>query len=123
MPDSLRAAPVVLVAALLYDDRARTEALQLLGAYRPLLPDLWRRAAQSGVRDAQLGKLAISTWEIALRAAERLPPGYFGAAAIRTAHAFMERYPAQGRMPADDLTRLLGEGPDAALAWACAELD
>ena len=118
LPDQLRAAPVVLITSLLYDGCARTKALDLLEGTRDRLPQLWRRAARWGVRDPELGDLATRVWEVALEGALRLPEGYFGEQALRTARSFLDDYTLQGRMPGDDLLELMEEDPGKALAWA-----
>ena len=117
LPDRWRAAPVVLVSALLYDDRARGMALALLEGLRSELPELWRRAAREGLHDAQLASLAARLWEIALAGVDRLPIDYFGAEAVATVREFLGRYTFAGRTPADRLAELV-EDPRRALAWA-----
>jgi glutamate--cysteine ligase len=118
LPDRLRAAPVVLLTSLLYDDRARSKALEALDSARGRLPELWRRAARLGVRDPELGSLAAEVWEAALEGALRLPAGFFGEQALCTARRFLDQYTLRGRMPADDLGELLADDPSRALAWA-----
>jgi glutamate--cysteine ligase len=118
LPDSLRAAPVVLVAGALYDNRARELALAELAELRGDLPGLWRRAARAGLADGRLAELANKVWSIALHGAERLPASYFGADALSTAALLLDRYTQHGRMPGDDLAQLQEQDPAAALAWA-----
>jgi len=118
LPDAWRAAPVVLVTALLYDDRARRAAIDLLDPVRPRLDDLWRRAAVEGVRDPEIATLAVRLWELALDGASRLPAGYIGEENLRAARAFLHRYTMQGRMPSDEIGQLLEDDPATALAWA-----
>ena len=118
LPDRWRAAPVTLMAALLYDDAARSAGLALLTAHRSELPDIWRRAAVAGVRDPELRELACRLWEIGLSGARALPRDYAGADSIATTKAFLEHFTARGRMPADDLLELQAEDPARALAWA-----
>jgi len=118
LPDSLRAAPVVLVTSLLYDGRIRARALAALEGCRDRLPELWRRAARLGIRDSELGRLAAEVWGAALEGARRLPEGYFGESALGVARSFVDQYTLQGRMPGDDLAELLAEDPVRALAWA-----
>jgi glutamate--cysteine ligase len=118
LPDSWRPAPVVLLASLLYDDEARRRALTELSPVRPELADLWVRAAETGVRDAQLGRLANVVWDIAMAGAERLPVGYVRPEHLAGARAFLERYTSQQRMPADDLAELEAVDAALALAWA-----
>jgi len=118
LPRRWRPAPVVLITALLYDARARREALELLDGVRSDLPGLWRRAARVGMLDPKLGSLSARLWEIALDGVSRLPADYFGVDAVLTARQFLERYTFRGRMPADQLAELLARSPRKALGWA-----
>lgn len=117
LPGRLRPAPVVLVTALLYDHRARRDALAQLDGTRSRLPELWRAAAVRGIRDPELGCLADSLWQTALAGAARLPLSFFGAGALATARSFLDRFTLAGRMPADELGELNGDRR-ATLAWA-----
>jgi glutamate--cysteine ligase len=117
LPDSLRAAPVVLVTALLLDEQARGKALAELAGLRRDLPGLWQRAAKDGLRDPQLAELAGKIWCIALAGAERMGD-YFGQSALATARWLLDHYTMRGRAPADELARLQEQDPAAALAWA-----
>jgi glutamate--cysteine ligase len=118
LPDQWRAAPVTLMAALLYDDGARAAAIELLSGSRTVLGDLWRRAALDGVRDPDLHDLACRLWAIGLEGARRLPAGYIGDEALAATESFLEHFTARRRMPTDDLLELLGEDPARALEWA-----
>jgi glutamate--cysteine ligase len=118
LPDRWRAAQVVLIAALLYDEQARSEALDALSGIRACLQDYWHRASVAGVRDPDIGALAQTTWAIAIRGAERMPSGFFGARALCAAREFLDRYTNQNRMPADELAELNQQDPAAALSWA-----
>ncbi len=118
LPDRWRAAPVTLMAALLYDDGARAAAIDLLSGSRTVLADLWRRAAMDGVRDREIHDLASRLWAIGVEGARRLPAGYVGGEALAATEAYLEHFTARGRMPADDLLDLLGEDPARALEWA-----
>ncbi len=122
VPDELRPAQVVLASALLYDDRARSEAIALLGDHRAGLDKLWCRAATHGVHDDELRSLACRLWEIALAGAERLPADWIGAENLAATRTFIDAYTARGRVPADRLSELMDEDPARALAWACSEL-
>ncbi len=118
LPDRWRQAPVMLMAALFYDDRARSEALDLLGPQRIGLPDLWRRAAIDGVRDLEIRDLACRLWQIGLDGARRMPPDFIGDEALAATEAYLQHFTANGRMPTDDLVDLLAEDPARALEWA-----
>jgi glutamate--cysteine ligase len=118
LPDRWRAAPVTLMAALLYDDGARAQAIDLLAGSRPDLADVWRRAALDGVRDPELHDLACRLWKIGLEGARRLPAGYIGDEALATTESFLEHFTARRRMPSDDLLDFQEEDPARALKWA-----
>ena len=118
LPDRWRVVPVTLTAALLYDDNARHQALDLLGVQRSRLPDMWRRAAIDGVRDPELRDLACKLWRIGLEGARSLPDGYVAEEDIESVEAYLEHYTARGRMPSDEVLELLEEDPARALEWA-----
>jgi glutamate--cysteine ligase len=118
LPDRWRATPVVLMAALLYDDSARAAALDLLQVHRSQLPALWRRAAIDGVREPELRELASRLWIIGLNGARALPAGYVGDPDLAATEAYLEHFTDRGRMPADDVLELLAEDPARALEWA-----
>lgn len=118
LPDPWHSAAVVLVVGALYDDRARDEVVARLGGERARLRELWEGAASEGIRHPRLAELAAEVWPIALEGARRMPSGYFTADDFARADAFLERFPARGRMLGDELLEALAEGPAAALAWA-----
>jgi glutamate--cysteine ligase len=123
VPDCWRAAQVVLLSSLLYDDRARTDVLAALSGHRARLPELWKSAARRGVRDDELRALALTVWEQSLRGAERLGNEYIGACGLDCARRFLDEFTARGRTPADRLRELNEEDPALALAWAAGEDD
>jgi glutamate--cysteine ligase len=118
LPDQWRAVPVTLSSALLYEDSARTAALDLLHDHRAKLPEMWRRAAIDGVRDPELRDLACKLWGIGLEGAHSLPAGYVDKEDIASVEAFLDHYTERGRMPTDEVLRLLAEDPARALEWA-----
>lgn len=118
LPDRWRVVPVTLMAALFYDDGARTAALDLLRGYRAELPEIWRRAAIDGVRDPELRDLACKLWMIGLEGARSLPAGYVDDEDIKAVEAYLEHYTDRGRMPTDEVLELLAEDPARALEWA-----
>jgi glutamate--cysteine ligase len=118
LPASMRAVPVVLLAGLLDDARARAHVRQMLEPYRARLPALWRRAASTGVADPALCALAVETWSFALQGAGRLPVAQLPAGGLAQAEAFLDRLTLRGRCPADELGAALADGPGRALAWA-----
>lgn len=120
VPDELRAAQVVLVTSLLYDDHARRAAIGRLESLRHRLPELWRRAARVGVGDPELQELAVTVWEDAFRGAERLGADV-GSEALAATRQFLERFVRRGLTPADELRERLAEGRAEALAWAASD--
>jgi len=118
LPDQWRPVPVALMAALLYDDRARDAALDLLGGIRGRLPELWHRAALAGVRDTELRNLACQLWSIGLDGMASLPARYVAEDHVRTTRSYLEHYTERGRTPGDDLLELDNEDRAAALEWA-----
>ncbi|MCU0303687.1 MAG: glutamate-cysteine ligase family protein [Thermoanaerobaculales bacterium] len=118
VPDAIRPAQVVLSSALLYDERARADALALLADRRSELVELWRRAAADGVHDDELRALACRLWEIGLDGARRLGDGWVGADNLALTERFLEHETARGRVPGDRLAELLADDPARALAWA-----
>ncbi len=120
VPDELRAAEVVLVTPLLYDEQARHSALARLEPHRHRLPELWRRAARIGVGDPELREMAVAVWEEACRGAERMADDV-GSDAVKATRRFLERFTYRGRTPADELSDLLAHDPAASLAWAASE--
>ncbi len=121
VPDALRPAQVVLCAGLLYDERARAEALALLGEHRVRLDALWQQAATHGVHDSALADLACRLWRIGLAGAERLPRAWVGRDNLASTAAFLDAYPARGRTPGDRLAELFADSPTRALAWAASD--
>ena len=94
------AAPLALVAGILYEPRALRAADDLLGAPEPLLLD---RAAQCGLHDPHIARTAADLFEIGLGGCRGLGPGYFHPGDLEQAAAFFERYTRRGRALADDM--------------------
>ncbi len=121
VPDALRPAQAVLCAGLLYDERARHDALSVLAVHRKNLKEIWRRAAIEGAHDPELGDLAGRVWRIGLAGAERLPEAWVGRRCLAATERFLETYTAAGRVPGDRLAELVAEDASRALAWAASE--
>jgi glutamate--cysteine ligase len=119
LPAPLRAVPVVLLAGLIEDARARSAAAAVLERHRGDLPELAWRAATRGLADPQLRALAAEVWTLALEGAARLPDAYLDTGQLRLAADFLDGFTLRGRCPADELRVALHRGPAAALAWAC----
>lgn len=121
LPARWRPVPVVLLAGLLLDDRARARARAVLEPHRGALPALARRAIARGVAEPALCALAVEVWSFALDGARRRVaasgPGA-GTMDIEAAERFLDRFTLRGRCPADELREQLAVSPAAALAWA-----
>jgi glutamate--cysteine ligase len=96
------AAPLALVAGIVYDPEALRAAVDLLGQ-----PDLGllQRAGRLGLTDPAIAETANDLATIALAGCERLGPAYFRPDHLDEARAFFERYTLRGRSPADDTER------------------
>ena len=118
LPARYRCVPVVLLAGLLEDAKARGQVRAVLDRLRAKLPALWQRAATVGLADPALCALVVETWSLALAGAARLPAGYLPADGLPATERFLDRFTVRGRCPADELRDALARGPAAALAWA-----
>ena len=94
--------PPTLLAALLYDDLALAEVLDVLRPLGDGVAGLMRVAAREGIRNDELRIAAEAAFEIALQAAERFPDGYFEPRMLTACEQFREKYVATGTMQADD---------------------
>ncbi|PWB78591.1 MAG: hypothetical protein C3F15_01405 [Holophagae bacterium] len=121
LPDCWRAAQVVLVSSAIYDDVARRAIVERMAPHTARLPELWRRAAEHGVADAELRELAAASWHDAVRGAERLPGGWVGADGLACARRFLDQVTGRGLAPADRLRELHTEDPARSLAWAASQ--
>jgi glutamate--cysteine ligase len=100
IPPRWYAAPVALVAGLLYCRKSLRAANDLLGAPDPGLLEL---AGAVGLHDSQLARTAADLAEIAMAGCRELGPGYFHPSDLEQAAEFFERYTQRGRAPADDV--------------------
>jgi glutamate--cysteine ligase len=102
-PDAIEsvwiAAPIAIVAGLCYDDDASRIALEILADCDD---NTLVRAGETGVRDSSMAALARDICEVAIRGCESLGREYLSADDLDTVSDFVERYPANGRCPADD---------------------
>ena len=94
------AAPLALIAGILYEPGALRAADDLLGPPDPVLLD---RSAQCGLHDPGMARTAADLFEIGLGGCRGLGPGYFHPDDLEQATAFFERYTRCGRAPADDM--------------------
>jgi glutamate--cysteine ligase len=101
------AAPLVMLAGLSYDDRARCEAARFLGAGSmvgggPESTELLSRAGEVGLGDPEIASGAAELFTIGLEGAVRLGSDVVAGEDLETAREFGARYVFRGRSPADD---------------------
>jgi glutamate--cysteine ligase len=108
--------PPTVLSALLYDDRARAAADELLAALSAsaAATELSDRAIRKGLGDPELAATAGELFRLAEGAMDRFPDGWFGPRARTATAEFRERYVDTGRTQADEarengeITRLIG---------------
>lgn len=118
LPPLWRAAPVVLLSGLVYDDEARAGALAVMEGEFSQLDTLWRSAARVGLADEVLARWASKIWPLALEGARRLPAGFLRDEDLKTATSFLQRFTFQGLAPSDELREMHRRGPSFALDWS-----
>ena len=96
IPAQWYAAPIVLLAGLLYDRRSLLVANDLLGSPQP---DLLDRAASAGLADPDLRSTARDLFEIGLGGARALGASYVAEKDREIAEDFFRRFTARGRSP------------------------
>lgn len=114
LPRRWWAVPVVVGAALLYDDRAREQVIDLLSPDAARLADLLRSGVTKGLADPDLGSGAHKLARLALDTA--CGDDRFTASSVQTAEAFCERFTMRCRAPADEIRPLLDD-PPGLLRW------
>ena len=113
LPARWRGAAVALVVGLMYDDEARSSALEVLRSLRGELPALLKRCAVAGLGDPVLGQVSLTVLEAGLAGAQRL-----AIPQAAQAEEFLETFTRRARHPADELRAALSDEPGAAFAWA-----
>jgi glutamate--cysteine ligase len=116
LPTRWMAAPVVVLACLLYDPAATSAALEVLADTR-LDAATWRRSSEAGVRDRALRDAATSLFEIARESVDQFPRGYFPDDAEKLLAEYQERYTGSGRCPADDQLDAYRKQPEDLSPW------
>ncbi len=94
MPFEWYAAPVALLAGLLYDRATLIAADDLLGSPRP---DLLGRAASAGLADPDIGRLAPDLFALGLEGAAALGETFLARADLEQAREFAGRFTQRGR--------------------------
>jgi glutamate--cysteine ligase len=92
------AAPVTLLAGLLYHRPSLVSADDLLGSPNP---ELLERAATRGVRDPALARIAAELCRFGLRGARALGDQYLRGEEVEAAEEFFRCFTWQGRSPSD----------------------
>jgi glutamate--cysteine ligase len=93
--------PLTLASALLTDDTALRELLDLTAGRQVPSNVLMQRAARNALADAELGALARQVFAVAERAIDRAPTVTYSEPMRRAFAAFDEQFVARGRTPAD----------------------
>jgi glutamate--cysteine ligase len=93
------AAPITLIAGLVYDGTATDSANALLANEATSSLDV---AGKDGLANKQILDTAIRLIDIALAGAQALSREYIAASDIEIAEEFFEKYTRQGRSPGDD---------------------
>ena len=96
------AAPLVLVAGLVYHQPTLEAAVDLLGAPDPALLD---RSGREGLRDPRLGATAPLLCDLALEGCAALGGEFVEHADLAVADEYFDRYTRRGLCPADDQRR------------------
>lgn len=118
LPARWRSAPVTLLAGLLYDERARSHALDVLRPHVRTLVDDLTVASSRGLAEPALCARAVEVWSYALEGARRLPDAYAREVDLLTAERYIDHFTTRGRAPSDELRDLLARDAELALAWA-----
>jgi glutamate--cysteine ligase len=112
VPLEWRAVPIVVLAALAYDETSAREASVLTAESRALL----RVAGEQGLRNRQIARTVRDLFQLALDGATRLGTNYISRELLDVAAAYQARYTARDRSPADDmLDALNAPRPSAAI--------
>ena len=93
------AAPIALVAGLVYDDDVSRRASEMLA--REEWPSL-EVAARDGLANPKIREMSIRLTDLALTGCESLGRTYISAGDVEGAVRFFDHYTRQGRSPGDD---------------------
>jgi glutamate--cysteine ligase len=96
------AAPAGYYTGLLYDSRARDEAISLLEPFAANIGMVLHKVPE-GFRNKDLADTSARLMEIAIAGLDRLPECFRGAEADLTLRRFYDHFTARRRTPADDL--------------------
>lgn len=93
------AAPLALVAGLVYDDNASRRASEILADENS--PSL-ESAGRDGLANPQIRAMSNRLTDLALTGCQSLGDSYISAGDVESAARFFDRYTRQGRSPGDD---------------------
>lgn len=96
IPPEFYAAPILLLAGMVMDERATNECAELLGAPDPTLLE---RAGLDGLAETHLAAGAVRLTELATAAAERMGRLACPRALVDRASSFFDRYTLRGLAP------------------------
>lgn len=115
LPRRWWAVPVVLVTALIYEETARSKALDILRAEPESPRVLLTEAADLGMRSERISATAATLAGLALDAASGADR--YSRAALLSLENYLDTYTFKGLAPADEIRPLLDQ-PAALLDWA-----
>jgi glutamate--cysteine ligase len=93
------AAPIAMMTGVCYHDKTADAVSELLSRFDS---DTLVGAGRDGLADKEIAGVSRDFIELALRGAEALGSDYLSRDDLDILHEFVDRYPANGRSPADD---------------------
>ena len=96
------AAPAAFWTGLIYDARARDEAISVLEPFQGQIEMLLHKVPE-GFKNLELATTSARLMEIAIEGLDRLPDCFRGAESDLVLRRFYEHFTARRRVPADDL--------------------
>jgi len=105
LPVPWAAAPITLLAGIVYDTTSLNQALDLLG---PSQTALLHVAGEQGLGNDRLARMALELVDIGLAGCRRLGPSVVDGADLERATDFFDRYTRRRLCPADDQLRPVG---------------
>lgn len=118
MPRRWWTVPLVMTSAVLYDQEARGQVIDLLSGGAGSLSRLLAMAAESGLTEPSLVRPAEKLARLAVEAACR--HDRIDRQAVVELETFVERFTLRGQAPADEMRPLLDD-PPALLRWTLAD--
>ena len=98
LPPDMVAAPLLLLAGLVYDDDTALEARRLLPAAGE---DMLNRAAECGLRDPEIARVATELASLGMRGVRALGEDVVSGADLECAEEFFQTWTRERRSPAD----------------------